>query len=188
MVLLMAINIGNTGEQIFYHRARRFHKVDDKTNDKNYWGKDIDFIVTNPRTGETRTIEVKTDTRLYETGNLYAQQFETLTKKVDASMTSEQVKIAISTEMAKGTDRVSTSTGFTFDDKGLTISKSDSEIGTNINENGMKITKGGAEVLTADNTGVKARNLHATTYLIIGTNSRFEDYGSDRTGCFWIGG
>lgn len=36
-----------------------------------------------------------------------AQQFETLTKKVDASMTSEQVKIAISTEMAKGTDRVS---------------------------------------------------------------------------------
>ena len=24
-------------------------------------------------------------------------------------------------------------------------------------------------------------------YLIIGTNSRFEDYGSDRTGCFWIG-
>lgn len=117
-----------------------------------------------------------------------AQQFETLTKKVDASMTSEQVKIAISTEMAKGTDKVSTSTGFTFDDKGLTISKSDSEIGTNINENGMKITKSGEEVLTADNTGVKARNLHATTYLIIGTNSRFEDYGSDRTGCFWIGG
>lgn len=69
----MAINIGNTGEQIFYHRARRFHKVDDKTNDKNYWGKDIDFIVTNPRTGETRTIEVKTDTRLYETGNLYIE-------------------------------------------------------------------------------------------------------------------
>lgn len=116
------------------------------------------------------------------------QQFETLTKKVDASMTSEQVKIAISAEMAKGTDRVSTSTGFTFDDKGLTISKNDSEIGTNINENGMKITKSGEEVLTADNTGVKARNLHATTYLIIGTNSRFEDYGSERTGCFWIGG
>lgn len=117
-----------------------------------------------------------------------AEQFETLTKKVDASMTSEQVRIAISTELAKGTDKVSTSTGFTFDDKGLTISKSDSEIGTNINEDGMKITKSGEEVLTADNTGVKARNLHATTYLIIGTNSRFEDYGSDRTGCFWIGG
>lgn len=69
----MATNIGNTGEQIFYHRAHRFHKVDDKTNDKDYWGKDIDSIVTNPRTGETRTIEVKTDTRLYETGNLYIE-------------------------------------------------------------------------------------------------------------------
>lgn len=69
----MTTNIGNTGEQIFYHRARRFHKVEWVADDKNYWGKDIDFIVTNPRTGETRTIEVKTDTRLYETGNLYIE-------------------------------------------------------------------------------------------------------------------
>ena len=52
----MATNIGNTGEQIFYHRARRFHKVEWVADDKNYWGKDIDFIVTNPRTGETMTI------------------------------------------------------------------------------------------------------------------------------------
>lgn len=49
----------------------------------------------------------------------------------------------------------------------------------------MSIYKGSEEVLTADNTGVDAKNLHATTYLIIGTNSRFEDYDS-RTGCFWI--
>jgi len=44
------------------------------------------------------------------------------------------------------------------------------------------------EVLTANNKGVDAKNLHATTYLIVGTSSRFEDYGYDRTGCFWIGG
>ena len=39
----------------------------------------------------------------------------------------------------------------------------------------------------ADNLGVKAEDLHATTYLIIGNNSRLEDYNTNRTGCFWIG-
>ena len=116
-----------------------------------------------------------------------AAQFETLTNKVDATMTSEQVQLAISTEVAKGASKVTTSTGFTFDDNGLTINKSDSEMSTNIDEDGMSIFRNSEEVLTADNTGVNATNLHATTYLIIGTNSRFEDYGSNRTGCFWIG-
>ena len=116
-----------------------------------------------------------------------AAQFESLTNKVNATMTSEQVQLAISTEVAKGASKVTTSTGFTFDDNGLTISKSDSEMSTNIDEDGMSIFRNSEEVLTADNTGVNATNLHATTYLIIGTNSRFEDYGSNRTGCFWIG-
>lgn len=116
-----------------------------------------------------------------------AKQFETLTQKVEATMTSTDVQLAISSELAKGTDKVTTSTGFTFNDKGLTINKSDSEMRTNIDEDGMSIFKGSQEVLTANNIGVDAQNLHATTYLIIGTNSRFEDYGSDRTGCFWIG-
>lgn len=115
------------------------------------------------------------------------KQFETLTKKVEATMTSDDIQLTISNELAKGTDKVTTSTGFTFNDEGLTISKSDSEMSTNIDEDGMSIFKGSEEVLTANNTGVDAQNLHATTYLIIGTNSRFEDYGSDRTGCFWIG-
>jgi hypothetical protein len=52
----------------------------------------------------------------------------------------------------------------------------------------MTVYKNSATVLTANNVGVDAVNLHATTYLIIGNNSRFEDYGSNRTGCFWIGG
>lgn len=51
----------------------------------------------------------------------------------------------------------------------------------------MTVSKNGSVVLTANNIGVDAVNLHATTYLIIGQNSRFEDYNG-RTGCFWIGG
>ena len=113
---------------------------------------------------------------------------ETLTKRVDATMTSEDVTIAIQSELSNGVDKVTTTTGFTFNDEGLTVSKSGSEMTTQITEDGMTVYRDGNEVLIADNQGVNAENLHATTYLIIGKNSRFEDYESDRTGCFWIGG
>lgn len=109
-------------------------------------------------------------------------------KKVDAQISAEDVTIAIQTEMANGVDRVETSTGYRFDEEGLTVSKTNSEMETKITEDGMKVYKNGEEVLTANNQGVDAKNLHATTYLIIGTNSRFEDYGGNRTGCFWVGG
>ena len=142
--------------------------------------------IVNTQTDLSDTI-VDIQNSLSEQNVSNSKQFETLTEKVNATMTSHDIQLAISTEIAKGTDKVTTSTGFTFNDKGLTINKSDSEMRTNIDEDGMSIFKGSQEVLTANNTGVDAQNLHATTYLIIGTNSRFEDYGSDRTGCFWIG-
>ena len=115
------------------------------------------------------------------------ERIDAVEKKAELSVTPEQVQIAISNEIAKGVDKVTTSTGFTFNDKGLTINKSDSEISTNIDEDGMSIYKNNEEVLTADNTGVTQINATIKQYLIIGKNSRFEDYGSDRTGCFWIG-
>lgn len=86
-----------------------------------------------------------------------------------------------------GAEKVTTSTGYTFDSNGLKITKSNSEINTTITEDGMSIKRHDEEVLVANNEGVKAEDLHATTYLIIGNNSRFEDWGSDRTACFWIG-
>ena len=111
----------------------------------------------------------------------------TLSKKVEASMTAEQVQIAVKNELDNGVEKVATSTGYTFDENGLTVEKTNSEMKTQITEDGMKVYKNDEERLVADNEGVKATNLHATTYLIIGTNSRFEDY-EGRTGCFWIGG
>lgn len=113
---------------------------------------------------------------------------ETLSKEVSVKMTPEAVRIAIESEISKGVDKVQTSTGFTFNEEGLTVSKSDSEMTTQITEDGMTISRNGQETLVANNQGVRAEDLHATTYLIIGTTSRFEDYGSNRTGCFWIGG
>lgn len=112
----------------------------------------------------------------------------TLTQKVDASITSTQVELQIKKELSNGVDKVTTSTGFTFNQDGLTVSKSNVDITTNITEDGMTVSKNNQVVLTANNEGVEALNLHATTYLIIGENSRFEDYDNgSRTGCFWIG-
>ena len=119
------------------------------------------------------------------------EQLGTLTSKVEATISAEDLKIMVEQQLESGIDKVITSTGYTFDENGLSVSKSDSEMTTTITEDGMTVYKDNTAVLTANNTGVYAQNLHATTYLIIGSNSRFEDYEKDskkRTGCFWIGG
>lgn len=98
-------------------------------------------------------------------------------------------------------DHVKTATGYTFDEDGLNISASGEEIENLLNHKGMYVrrvtgeTEDGEEIsediLTADANGVNAIDLTARQYLIIGSNSRFEDYdnGTDgnRTACFYIG-
>ena len=118
-----------------------------------------------------------------------------LKSSVEAQITSTDVQLAIKSELDNGVNKVYTEKGFVFNDAGLTIEERDeegnriSETSTQITENGMTVFDTSDEaVLTANNTGVDAVNLHATTYLIIGNNSRFEDYGGNRTACFWIGG
>lgn len=89
-------------------------------------------------------------------------------------------------------DSITTSTGYTFNADGLTIYRDGEEIKSLLCNTGMYVTRSDEEVLTADNTGVSAINLTARQYLIVGENSRFEDYSNDagakRTACFYIGG
>ena len=114
-----------------------------------------------------------------------------LSSKVEMKVTADEVSIIVDKEIANGVDRVETKTGYVLDGNGLNISKSGSEIANTIDNTGMYVKKSGNDVLTANADGVKATDLHAKTYLIIGKEkgrSRFEDYGIDRTACFWIGG
>ena len=113
----------------------------------------------------------------------------TLSTQVSAQMTNEDIRLEVQTALSNGIDAVSTTTGYTFDNEGLTISKSGSEMTTQITEDGMTVYRGSEGVLIANNEGVHAEDLRATTYLIIGDRSRFENFernGSTRTGCFWI--
>ena len=111
-----------------------------------------------------------------------------LTDKVNATMTPDAIKIEIQKELAQnGAAKVTTSTGFTFNEEGLTVSKTGSEMNTTITDDGMTVYRDNTAVLTANNKGVTAIDLHAKTYLWVGTNSRLENYGPNRTGCFWVG-
>lgn len=127
------------------------------------------------------------DTKLDNTTQSINDSIETLTQAVSLKVDSEQVEITVEKKLEEGVDRVTTTTKqYTFDDSGLNISSSGSEISTVVSEDGMTISKNTQEVLVANNQGVKAEDLHATTFLIIGKNSRLEDFGS-RTACYWIG-
>ena len=145
------------------------------------------YLDTESISASVQSIESSTKESIDNLNN----DLNTLTNKVEASMTAEDVTIAIKSELSNGVNKVETTTGFTLDENGLTISKTGSEMTTNIDEDGMTIQADNEDRLIADNEGVVAYNLHAKTYLIVGESSRFEDYekdGETRTGCFWIGG
>jgi hypothetical protein len=135
--------------------------------------------------GITATVE-RVETEYKEAVTGVKDDINTLTQSVEAKVSAEDVTIAITESLANGVDTVTTATGFTFNSDGLTISKSGKEMQTTITEDGMQVFKDGEAVLTANNEGVDAVNLRASTYIIIGNNSRFEDYNG-RTGCFWVG-
>ena len=103
---------------------------------------------------------------------------------------SDAMTVEIQKIRDEGVKKVTTTTG-TFNEEGLTIDQTDSSTKTQVTPDGMSVcSKGYSEdsvVLSATSDGVDATNLHAKTYLIVGGRSRFENYGSDRIGCFWIG-
>lgn len=67
-------NNGKQGEQLFQQiMEQRGYTVKDVSNNEEYWDKDIDFLVTSSTTGLTKSFEVKWDTRINKTGNLYLE-------------------------------------------------------------------------------------------------------------------
>lgn len=117
-------------------------------------------------------------------------EISTLTQQVSLKMDANAVNIAIERKWAEGVDQVETATGYRFNDEGLSISKQGTEMRNLLDNTGMYVERSGEAILTANNKGVTATNLHAKTYLVIGAGggrTRIEDYGIDRTGVFWVG-
>jgi hypothetical protein len=135
----------------------------------------------------------------------YATEAELISIKESVTTAQDEASYAI--EIAKkvqadGVEKVTTSTGYTFDEKGLTIEKSGAETKSTLDEAGLNIkdTTGATDesLLFAGydkdlgETIVKSKNMTVEKYLVIGKNSRMEDFvdqdGNNGTGMFWIGG
>ena len=99
---------------------------------------------------------------------------------------AESVDIRIKSMTQQGAEKVTTETGFTFDEKGLTIAKGGTRMENLINETGMYVKRSSQVLLQADQAGVKAVDVSVGNYLVVGDHARFEDYEDNRTACFWI--
>jgi hypothetical protein len=141
--------------------------------------------------GIRATVEsIKTDVdKAYNDLGEVIERIQSAENKLAVTMSSEEIDIAINSKLSNGVDQVVTETGITVNGYGISVDKTGAGTWTRINEDGMTVFESatGNKALVANSNGVDARNLHATTYLIIGENSRFEDYKENRTGCFWIG-
>lgn len=127
-----------------------------------------------------------TSENIQATVEAQSSELGALSKRVEATMSADDIRLEIQ-ESLKDVNEVTTTTGYTFNKDGLMVTKDGSEMKTQVSEDGMTVYRKNEVVLRADNEGVKAEDLHATTYLLIGTNSRLENYRGVRTGCFWIG-
>ena len=106
----------------------------------------------------------------------------------EIQQTSDDVSIRIQNIIDNGVDKVITETGATLDSDGLHVTKSGEEMESRIDYSGLYVERDGEAILKATNVGVEAENVTVRTYLTIGKNSRFEDYDTNRTGCFYVGG
>lgn len=114
-----------------------------------------------------------------------------LSSKVEMKLDADAVNFAIESKLGEGVTQVVTSAGYRFDAEGLNISQTGTEMSNSLTADGMYVKRSGEDILTANSLGVSAVDLHAKTYLTVGEGegrSRFEDYGINRTGCFWVGG
>lgn len=150
--------------------------------------KQIDLVVSDVAENSEQISSIQMTTNNISTSvSSFSDDIAELRKEVTTKMTAEDVQILIDSNETTEVSNVHTTTGFTFDADGLTVNKSGTEIKTTITEDGMTVYRSEEAVLIANHQGVQAEDLHATTYLIVGKNSRFEDLGTDRTACFWIG-
>ena len=144
------------------------------------------------QTGEIETLSSRVQTAM---GGLKSIE-NTVRQLVTDTYTKTEIQEIVRGVAEDGTvvSSVNTTTG-TFDNTGLTIEQTNADTKTNINANGMYVynTTGTSDdpVLTANATGVIAKNVRVRQYLNIGTHSRIEDYthtdGTVGTGVFWIG-
>ena len=119
---------------------------------------------------------------------LTGQIGEVQSKIAEIDLNAEDISLKVQNILDNGVDKVVTETGAALDADGLHVTKSGEEMESRIDYSGLYVERDGEEILKAINTGVEAENVTVRTYLTVGKNSRLEDYNTNRTGIFYIGG
>lgn len=97
---------------------------------------------------------------------------------------AESLKLQVQT-LEASSGKVVTSTGYSFSDDGLRITKSGQEMESQVDHTGLYVSRGGQMILQAGNRGVTAVDVTVGNYLVVGDHARFEDYDGG-TACFYI--
>lgn len=82
-------------------------------------------------------------------------------------------------------NEVTTTTGYTFNANGLTISNSSSDIYNTIDNTGMEVRTSSETLLRATNQGVDAYKFAAKKYITVADIIHLEEYDENKIGCFW---
>lgn len=115
-------------------------------------------------------------------------RMETVENSAALDLTTEGLTLEFKKVLENANGIHISGTKHTLNDMGLTIEKEGEAMKSLLDNEGLEVSRSGEPVLTANDDGVIALNLKANQYLNIGKYARFEDYGTGRTACFWIGG
>lgn len=113
-----------------------------------------------------------------------SRQEDGLTRLTQLQQDADTFKLQIK-RLEENTGRVVTSTGYSFAEDGLRISKSGQEMASLVDHTGLYVSRSGQTILQAGNRGVTAVDVTAGNYLVVGSHARFEDYDGG-TACFYI--
>lgn len=113
-----------------------------------------------------------------------SRQEGSLTQLTQLQQDAAALKLQVQTLEAES-GKVVTSTGYSFSDDGLRITKAGQEMESLVDHTGLYVSRGGQVILQAGNRGVTAVDVTVGNYLIVGEHARFEDYDGG-TACFYL--
>ena len=119
-------------------------------------------------------------------------RMETVESSASLDLTTEGLTLEFKKVLEDANGIHISGTKHTLNGAGLTIEKEGEAMKSLLDNKGLEVSRRSGDiftpVLTANDEGVIALNLKANQYLNIGKYARFEDYGTGRTACFWVGG
>lgn len=143
---------------------------------------DVDGLYVKNADAAGRAAQVELD--LEGLRSRVSRQENDMQKLTQLRQEADSLKLQVQ-QLSAGTGRVVTSTGYSFTEKGLHISKSGQEMESMVDHTGLYVRRGSQMILQAGNRGVSAVDVTVGNYLVVGSHARFEDFDGG-TACFYI--